>query len=43
LIDYLGVSSPSVLDMAGYSNEAAQRVMDMLANVTEDEIQSTML
>ena len=29
-IDFLGVSTPSVLDMAGYSHAAADRVMLML-------------
>ena len=40
LIDFLGVSTPSVLDMAGYSEAAAQRVMEMLADITDEEIQS---
>jgi hypothetical protein len=43
LIDFLGVSSPSVLDMAGYSDEAALHVMKMLADITDDEIQRTTL
>ena len=41
LIDFLGVSSPSSLDMAGYSDSAAQRIMDMLADITDNEIQNT--
>jgi hypothetical protein len=36
LIDYLGISSPSVLDRAGYSDPEAQRVMDLLALITYD-------
>ena len=40
LIDFLGVSTPSVLDMAGYSDAAAQRVMEMLAGITDEQIQS---
>lgn len=40
LIDFLGVSTPSVLDKAGYSDAAAQRVMDMLADITDEQIQS---
>jgi hypothetical protein len=40
LIDFLGVSTPSVLDMAGYHDSAAQRVMEMLADITDEEIQS---
>jgi hypothetical protein len=43
LVDFLGVSSPSILDMAGYSDEAAQRVMEMLASITDEEIQNTPL
>jgi hypothetical protein len=43
LVDFLGVSSPSVLDMADYSVKAAQRVMEMLADITDEEIQSTTL
>ena len=39
LIDFLGVSTPSVLELAGYSGEGAQRVMDMLANISDDEIE----
>ena len=41
LVDFLGVSSPSVLDMAGYSDEAALSVTEMLADITDEEIQST--
>jgi hypothetical protein len=40
LIDFLGVSTPSVLDMAGYSDAAAQRVMEMLADITDEQIRS---
>jgi len=43
LIDFLGVSSPSVLGMADYSDEAALRVMEMLADITDKEIQSAPL
>jgi hypothetical protein len=43
LIDFLGVSSPSVLDVAGYADKAAQRVMEMLADITDEGIQSTRL
>jgi len=40
LIDFLGVSTPSVLDMAGYSHAAADRIMLILRDITDDEIQS---
>lgn len=43
LIDFLGISTPSVLDMAGYSDETAQRVMDLLADVTDEELRSVQL
>ena len=36
LIDFLGISSPSVLDRAGYSAAEAQRVMEALALITHD-------
>jgi hypothetical protein len=39
LVDFLGVSTPSVLDRAGYSDEAAQRVMDMIGSISDEEIQ----
>jgi hypothetical protein len=41
LIDFLGISSPSILKMAGYSDEHAQRVMEMLANISTAEIERT--
>jgi hypothetical protein len=37
LIDFLAVSTPSVLDRAGYSDEQAQSIMDMLATITDEE------
>ena len=40
LIDFLGVSSPSILELAGYSDEEAQEVMDMLASISEEDIQN---
>jgi hypothetical protein len=36
LIDFLGVSTPSVLDKAGYSDEDSQRVMGMLADISDE-------
>jgi len=38
LIDFLALSSPSVLDSAGYSPEAAQQVMDMIGGISDAEI-----
>jgi hypothetical protein len=41
LIDFLALSSPSVLDIAGYSPEAAQMVMDMIGGLSDEEIQNS--
>jgi hypothetical protein len=38
LIDFLALSSPSVLDTAGYAPEAAQQVMDLLGGISDEEI-----
>ena len=38
LIDFLGISAPSVLDMAGYPEAAASRVMEMLRDMKDDEL-----
>jgi hypothetical protein len=38
LIDFLGLSSPSVLDLAGYPPEAAQQVMEIAGRLSEEEI-----
>jgi hypothetical protein len=43
LVDFLGVATPSVLEMAGYSDEDAQRVMEMVADISEDEIEKVAL
>jgi len=43
LIDFLGVSSPSVLDLAGYSDEEAQAVMDGLAHISDADIARTVI
>jgi hypothetical protein len=37
LIDFLGISSPSILDRAGYSNAEASRVMYALRFITYDK------
>ncbi len=39
LVDFIGVSTPSVLEMAGYSDEDAQSVMELIADISEDEIE----
>jgi hypothetical protein len=39
LVDYLGVSSPSILDMAGYPDDAAQEVMVLIGDISDREIE----
>jgi hypothetical protein len=43
LIDFLGVSSPSVLSMAGYSEAQAQKAMEVLGTITDEEIQAAIV
>jgi hypothetical protein len=43
LIDFLGVSSPSILDMAGYSDEEGGAMMAISDGLTEEEIRRTAL
>jgi uncharacterized protein DUF6882 len=39
LVDRLGLSAPSVLEMAGYPAEVVQQVMDMSGRLTNEEIE----
>jgi hypothetical protein len=41
LIDSLALSAPSVLETAGYPPEAAERVMEMIGGISDDEIQNS--
>jgi len=41
LIDSLALAARSVLDDAGYSPDAADRVMDMIGGISDEEIQSS--
>ena len=41
LIDSLALSAPSVLERAGYPPEAADRVMEMIGGISDDEIQNS--
>lgn len=41
LIDSLGLAMPSVLDSAGYPPEEAERVMDMVGEISDQEIQDS--
>ena len=43
LIDYLGVSSPSIFDMAGYSDEEGDAAMQISDGPSQEEIQRTIL
>lgn len=38
LIDYLGVSSPSIIDMADYSDDEGDALMQISDSLTESEI-----
>ena len=38
LIDFLGVSSPSVLEIAGYTDEEQEQVMTLLGQLSDGEI-----
>ena len=41
LIDSLGLAIPSVLDSAGYSAEESERVMDLIGEISDQEIQDS--
>jgi hypothetical protein len=41
LIDSLALSAPSVLETAGYPPEAAERVMDMIGGISDEEIHNS--
>ncbi len=43
LIDFLGVSSPSILDMAGYSEEEGDALFVISDTLTDEEISQVML
>ena len=38
LIDFLGVSTPSISDMAGYSDEESLALMEISDSLTEEDI-----
>lgn len=40
LVDFLGVSTPSILDMAGYTDEEADAVMELSSTLCEDIVVS---
>jgi hypothetical protein len=41
LVDFLGVSSPSIRERAGFTDDEASAAMDIVATLTDDEIAST--
>jgi len=41
LIDSLGLAMPSVLDSAGYSPEDSERIMDLVGEISDQEIQDS--
>jgi hypothetical protein len=41
LIDSLALAAPSILDNAGYPPEAADRVMEMIGGISDEEIKNT--
>jgi hypothetical protein len=41
LIDSLALTAPSVLDAAGYPTEAAERVMEMIGGISDEEIHNS--
>ena len=43
LIDFLGVSSPSIIDLAGYSDDEGDALMEISDNLTDAEIESAEL
>lgn len=40
LIDFLGVSNPAILDMAGYNEEEVESTMEISDSITDEEILS---
>ena len=42
LVDLLGVSSPSVLDRAGFTDVESGRAMDVVSQLTDEEIAASM-
>ena len=43
LIDFLGVSSPSILDRAGYTSEEGDAVMRISDSLTDEDLRQTAL
>ena len=40
LVDFLAISTPSILDQAGYNDAEAEAVMTLSDSLTEDEVDS---
>jgi hypothetical protein len=43
LVDFLGISSPSVLEQAGYSDDRTEEAMRVLATISDEEIRNAVL
>jgi len=43
LIDFLAVSSPSIIDLAGYSDDDGDALMEISDNLTDDDLESAEL
>ena len=41
LVDWLGVSTPSILDDAGFDESGSKEAMDLLGSLSDQEIDST--
>lgn len=39
LVDFLGVSSPSILSRAGYDDKESRLIMELIGQLTDEEIQ----
>lgn len=39
LVDFLGISATSVLDRAGYSDSESQAVMELVGEISDEEIE----
>lgn len=43
LVDWLGVSTPSILDEAGFDAPSSEAAMELLASLSDEEIESTQI
>jgi len=43
LVDWLGVSTPSILDEAGFDGPGSEAAMELLGSLSDEEIEATRL